>query len=153
MRVAALSLIGLLVPGMAWAQGAVVDHSRARRYAGEEVTIEGPVARVAPGGGGSLWFSLGRPHPSASIVIVVLEEFAKGLDAPRSYEGAVIQVNGLIQTSQTMNSAAERSLVQVPPGGTPRTPFIVLQDLSRFKVISRSAEQRPDTTAIRPRPR
>lgn len=150
MRVSVLLLIGLLCPAMAWSQGRVVDHSRVRRYAGEEITVEGPVARVAPGGAGSLWFSIGRPHPSASIVIVVLEELVKGFDIPRSYEGAVIQVYGLVQVGQASTSAAERSIVASPPGGNPRTPYIVLQDMSRFKVISRPGQPRLDTTASRP---
>jgi hypothetical protein len=139
--------LATLVPSQAEAQGSVVDHARVRRYAGEVVTVEGPVARVAPGGAGSLWFSLGRPHPSATLVVVVLEEYVKSLDLPRNYEGAVIQVYGLVQTRDDTRTAADLSLPP-PPGGTPRTPYIVLQDISRLKVISR-----PDSVPPSPRRR
>lgn len=148
MRAIPALLLLLIAPVEAWAQGQVVSHDRIRRYAGEEVTVEGPVARVAPAGSGSLWFSIGnRAHPSSSLVIVVLEEFVKGFDTPRSYEGAVIQVYGLVQTGAASTTAADRSVVASPPGGTPRTPYIVLQDMSRFKVISRPDAPRPDTTS------
>lgn len=150
MRVTVPLLIGLLSPAMAWSQGPVVDHTRVRRFAGEEVTVEGPVARVAPAGGGSLWISLGRPHPSATIVIVVPMEYARGFDTPRSYEGAIIQVTGRILTGEAGGLGIDPTNTPRLPGGNPRTPFIVLQDLGRFKVISRPGQPRPDTTASRP---
>jgi len=63
----------LLLPALVMAgalEAQVVDHTRVRRYAGEEVTIRGPIARGVPMGGGVVWFSLGKPHPSASLVVV-----------------------------------------------------------------------------------
>lgn len=150
MRAIALLFIGLLCPVMAWAQAPVVDHSRVRRYAGEEVTVEGPVARVAPGGGGSVWISLGRPHPSATLVIVVLEEYAKGLQTPRYYDGAIIQVTGRILTGESGGIGIDPTNTPRLTGGNPRTPFIVLQDLNRFRVISRPGDARSDTTTSRP---
>lgn len=129
----------------------VVDHTRVRRYAGEEVTVEGPVARVAPASQGSLWISLGRPHPSATLVIVVAEEFVRSLDQPRSYEGATIQVTGRIHTGEAGGIGIDRNVTPQLPGGNPRTPFIVLQDISRLKVISRPGAV-PDTgTRVPPR--
>ncbi len=150
MRITTLGTLGLLIPSIAWSQSQVVDHSRVRRYAGEEITVEGPVARVAPGGGGSVWISLGRPHPSASLVIVVLEEFAKSLETPRYYDGAIIQVTGRILTGEAGGIGIDRTNTPQLPGGNPRTPFIVLQDIGRFRVVSRPGEPRPDTTASRP---
>lgn len=139
-------LLSLVLAGEALAQATVVDHSRVRRYAGEEITVEGPVARVAPGGGGTLWFSLGRPHPSATLVIVVAEEFVKGFDSPRSYEGAVVRVTGRILTGESGGIGIDRTNTPRLPGGNPRTPFIILQDIGRFQVVSRPGEPRPDTT-------
>lgn len=134
-----------LIPVAGSAQDRVVDHTRARRYSGEVVTVEGPIARVAPAGGGMLWISLGKPHPSATIVIVVPAEFGRSFDSPRSYEGAIVQVNGRIFTGEAGGTTTDATVTPTLPGGNPRTPFIVLQDLNRFRIITP-----PDTTATQP---
>lgn len=138
-------LLVALVPTEGTAQDRVVDHTRVRRYSGEVVTVEGPVARVAPAGGGALWISLGKPHPSATIVIVVPAEFARSFDTPRTYEGAIVHVNGRIFTGEPGGTTSDATATPRLVGGNPRTPFIVLADLSRFRVVTP-----PDTSAVPP---
>ncbi|MDZ4675376.1 MAG: hypothetical protein SGI84_13040 [Gemmatimonadota bacterium] len=136
MRTLLAAMIITLVPAAGSAQDRIVDHTRARRYSGEEITVEGPVARVAPGGAGSLWISLGKPHPSATLVIVVAAEFVPSLGTPRSYEGAIIQVRGRVFTGEAGGTTTDATVTPNLPGGNPRTAFIVLQDLSRFRIIT-----------------
>lgn len=137
-------LVMTLVPTAGSAQDRVIDHTRVRRYSGEVVTVEGPVARVTPAGGGMLWISLGKPHPSATIVIVVPAEFARSFDSPRAYEGAIVHVNGRIFTGEAGGTTTDATVTPRLVGGNPRTPFIVLADLSRFRIVTP-----PDTSAAR----
>jgi hypothetical protein len=125
-----------------------IEHNRVRRFIGEEVTVTGPVARVAPASQGSLWVSIGRPHPSASLVIVVESEFVKNLDEPRSLEGATVKVTGRIFTGEAAETGISRgtSTPQLA-GGNPRTPFIVLRDASRLQVVTRPGTV-PDTGTV-----
>lgn len=115
-----------------------IEHTRVRRFIGEEVTVEGPVARVAPGRQGSLWISLGRPHPSATLVIVVPEEFVTTLGQPRELEGATVKVTGRIYSGEAAETGISRA-TSTPQlaGGNPRTPFILLRDASRLRVVAR----------------
>lgn len=127
-----------------------IEHTRVRRFIGEEVSVQGPVARVAPGSQGSLWISIGRPHPSASLVVVVPAEFVKNLDEPRSLEGATVRVTGRIYTGEAAETGIARgtSTPQLP-GGNPRTPFMVLRDASRLQVVTRPGTV-PDTGTVMP---
>lgn len=128
----------------------VVDHTRARRFIGDEVAVEGPVARVAPARGGSLWISLGRPYPSATLVIVVPAEFVDNLGDPRSLEGATVRVTGRIYTGDASDTGIPRgSSTPQLEGGNPRRPFIVLRDASRLRVMARPGAA-PDTGAVIP---
>lgn len=122
-----------------------VEHNRVRRFIGEEVTVTGPVARVAPGRQGSLWISIGRPHPSATLVIVVPEEFVSTVGQPRELEGATVKVTGRVYTGEAAETGISRgtSTPQLA-GGNPRTPFILLRDASRLQVVSRPGTV-PDT--------
>lgn len=122
-----------------------IEHNRVRRFIGEEVTVTGPVARVSPASQGSLWISIGRPHPSASLVIVVEEEFVRTLDQPRSLEGATVRVTGRIFTGEAAETGISRG-TSTPKlaGGNPRTPFILLRDASRLQVLTRPGTV-PDT--------
>lgn len=128
-----------------------IEHTRVRRFIGEEVTVTGPVARVAPGRQGSLWISIGRPHPSATLVIVVPEEFVSTLGQPRELEGATVKVTGRIFTGEAAETGIPRG-TSTPrlPGGNPRTPFILLRDASRLQVITRPGTV-PDTGTVVPR--
>lgn len=130
----------------------LVEHTRVRRFIGEEVTVEGPVARVAPARQGSLWISIGRPHPSASLVIVVPSDFVQSLDQPRSLEGATVRVTGRVYTGEAAETGIARG-TSTPelPGGNPRTPFIVLRDLSRLQVVARPGAAPDTTTGVPPR--
>lgn len=132
------ALLATLVPAGAWAQGSVVMHTEARRYGGEEVTIQGPVVQVTPGTGGSLWLSLGEPYPKSTIVIVIHGDFARTLDDPSSFEGATIQAFGLVSgVGGSSGGARARGNTAGPrlQGAPPRTPYIVIEDLRRLKVL------------------
>lgn len=151
MRVIAFGLLISLVAAEAGAQQ-LVDHTRARRFIGDEVAVEGPVARVAPGRGGSLWISLGRPYPSATVVIVVPAEFVDNLDDPRSLEGATIRATGRVYSGEAAETGISRgSSTPQLEGGNPRRPFIVLRDASRLVVVSRPGAARDTVAVIRPR--
>lgn len=136
MRTLLAAMIITLVPATGSAQDRVIDHTRARRYSGEEITVEGPVARMAPGGAGAMWISLGRPHPSATVVIVVPPEFVPSLGTPRSWEGAIVHVRGRIFTGEAGGTTRDATVTPQLQGGNPRTPFIVLQDLSRLRIVT-----------------
>lgn len=136
MRTLLAAMLVSLVPVTGSAQDRVVDHTRARRYSGEVITVEGPVARAAPGGAGTLWISLGKPHPSATVVIVVPSEFVPSLGTPRDLEGAIIQVRGRIFTGEAGGTTTDATVTPQLQGGNPRSPFIVLQDLSRLRIVT-----------------
>lgn len=128
------TLLAALVPGGAWAQGRLVMHTDARRYGGEEVTIQGPVVQVTPGTGGSLWLSLGEPYPKSTIVIVIPGDFARTLHDPSTFEGATIQAFGLLSGVGGSTGGAQRRGNSSGPR-LPRTPYIVIEDLLRLKVL------------------
>ncbi len=126
----------VLCAGTAQAQSRVVDHTKVRMYVNEEVTVEGPVARADRGAGGSVWFSIGKAHPNASLVVVVTSEYAKSLDDPRTYEGATIQVTGRVTTGEQQGIGMDRSSGPRLSGQKPRNPYIVLEGLTRFRVVT-----------------
>jgi hypothetical protein len=134
MRALSIFMLASLMPLGASAQPIVIDHSKARMYLNEEVTLEGPVARVDRSGGG-LWFSLGKPHPSSTVVIVVVAEFASAFPEPRSYEGATIRVRGRLSSGNQEGIGIDRSGGARLSGPKPRSPFIVLEDPSRLTVV------------------
>jgi hypothetical protein len=113
----------------------VVDHTKVRRYAGEEITVRGPIARADNTGGGAIWFSLGKPHPSATLVIVVGSAMATNFADPRSYEGAVVEVTGRILTGDMGGVTSDPTIAGAIRGGAPKTPYLVLLNFSRFKVV------------------
>jgi hypothetical protein len=122
-------LLALGVPLSASAQARVIDHTKARMYLNEDVIIEGPVARVDRGRGGVLWFSLGKPHPGATVVVVVPSQFTGNFDNPRAWEGKTVQVSGRLTTGEAEGIITGRST------DAPRNPFIVLEDPSRLKIV------------------
>ena len=113
----------------------VVDHTKVRRYAGEEVTVRGPIARGDNAGGGTVWFSLGKPHPSATLVIVIPSGMATNFKDPRSYEGAVVEVMGRILTGDMGGTTTDPTIADAIRTGQPKTPYIVLKNASRFRVV------------------
>ena len=130
----------LLLPALVMAgalEAQVVDHTRVRRYAGEEVTIRGPIARGVPMGGGVVWFSLGKPHPSASLVVVVLADMAGNFEDPRTYEGATVEVMGRIMTGEDGGIGTDPTIKRLLRGNEPKTPYIVLTSAARFKIVER----------------
>ena len=129
-------LFSLAMPLAVSAQPRIVDHTKARMYINEEVTVEGPVARVDRGGGGALWFSLGKPHPSSTVVIVVPAEFASAFSDPRAYEGKLIRVSGRLSTGEAEGIGSDRSGGTRLRGPKPRSPFIVLEDASRLSIVA-----------------
>lgn len=129
-------LAGLVLPTGAPAQ--VIDYTKVRQYVGEEVTVEGPVARAERGAGGTLRFSLGRTYGRRTLVVVVPAEFVTAFDPDiRSYEGKTVQVRGRISTGEAegLKPAGE---------GTSTIPAIVLEDSGRFKVLEPQPEKKPD---------
>lgn len=116
------------------AQARVVDHTKARMYLGEDVIIEGPVARADRASGGSIWFSLGKAHPSSTVVVVVPKEFASAFPEPRDLEGATVRVSGRLSSAETAGIGLERTANRSMTGPKPRSPFIVLEDPSRLRV-------------------
>jgi hypothetical protein len=136
MRCFSACLISLLLPFAVSAQPRTVDHTKARLYLNEEVIVEGPVARVERGGAGALWFSLGKPHPSSTVVIVVPAEFSSSFGDPRSYEGATIRAQGRLSTGEASGIGTDRSGGVRLQGPIPRSPFIVLDNPSRLIVVS-----------------
>lgn len=148
-----LTLLSLL-PGVLTAQQ-VVDHSKVRRYAGEIVTVRGPIARATVEPGGVVWFSIGKPHPSSSLVVVVNAEEASGFGDPRKYEGAMVEVQGRILTGAaegigidpTVGGASGGAPTSISGrtqaggagvalrGRAPKSPFIVLQNPGLFRVV------------------
>lgn len=151
MRPLALLLPGLLITGTLHAQ--VVDHSRVRRYAGEEVTVRGLIARGAPVGGGVVWFSIGKPHPSASLVVVVPADMAGNFEDPRTYEGAVVEVMGRIMTGEAGGIGTDPTIRRMLRGNEPKTPYIFLTSAARLKVVERPpAPVEPPPAAPTPPP-
>ncbi|MGQ0703989.1 MAG: hypothetical protein ACT4PM_12730 [Gemmatimonadales bacterium] len=141
MRTRALPMLSLLA-GLAFPAGAsaqVIDYTKVRQYVGEEVTVEGPVARAERGTGGTLRFHIGKTYGRRTLVVVVPAEFVTAFDPDlRSYEGKTIQVRGRISTGEAegLKAAGE---------GTSTVPAIVLQDSSRFKVVTTTPDKKPDS--------
>src|SRR6185503_15349253 len=96
-----LSLLALpALPAALSAQARIIQHDKARMYLDEDVIVEGPVMRVDHGPGGALWFSLGKAHPNATVVIVVPANYVSNFSDPRAYEGAKIQASGRLTTGE-----------------------------------------------------
>ena len=133
----------VLWPTAANAQPRIIDHTKARMYLNEDVIIEGPVARAARAGGGAVWFSLGKPHPSATLVVIVSADLARSLDELRTYEGTVVQVSGRVTTGEKQGIGMDRSGGPRVSGPKPRNPFIVVEDLSKFRVVT-PAQPKPE---------
>ena len=136
MRITATLLLCAALPVSLAAQGRVVEHTKARLYLHEEVTLEGPVARADRGSGGAIWFSLGKAHPSATVVIVVPPQFAAHFDTPRDYEGKTIQITGRVTTGESQGIGIDRSGGSRTSGATPRNPYIVLEDPSKLRIVT-----------------
>lgn len=128
------TLLLLALPAALSAQARVIDHTKARMYLNEDVVIEGPVARVDHASGGALWFSLGKAHPSSTVVVVVPKEFASAFPEPRDLEGATVRVSGRLSSAETAGIGLERTANRSMTGPKPRSPFIVLEDPSRLRV-------------------
>lgn len=121
----------------------VVDHTKVRRYAGEEIIVRGPIARGDNAGGGTVWFSLGKPHPSATLVIVIPSAMATNFGDPRSYEGAVVEVMGRILTGDMGGTTTDPTIADAIRTGEPKTPYIVLKNASRLRVIQEAPKPSP----------
>jgi hypothetical protein len=98
-------------------------------FLNEEVIVEGPLVKADRGPGGAIWFSLGKAHPSATLVIVVPSEQASSFGSPRDYEGKTVQVLGRPTTGEAEGISRSRM------SSLPRNPFIILQDPSKLKIM------------------
>lgn len=139
MRVAAVLAAGLfasaLLPSRAAAQ--VVDYTKVRQYVGDDVTVQGPVARVDRVAGGVVRFSIGQTYSRRTLEVLIAQEFVASLESDlRSYEGKVIEVRGRIMTGEA------EGLVGKTPGSS-TIPAIVLQDINRLKVVATSEPKKP----------
>src|SRR5262245_17349978 len=143
MRFLSTLLLCSASPSLLLAQTRVIDHTKARMYLGEEVIVEGPVARVDHANGGALWFSLGKAHPSSTVVIVVPKEFASAFPEPRTLEGATVRVSGKLSSAETAGIGLERTANRAMSGPKPRSPFIVIEDPSRLNVTVPAKPKEP----------
>lgn len=134
-----LVLLGLALAAQPLAAQAI-DHTRVRRYAGEEITVRGPVARAANAGGGNVWLSLGRPHPNSTLVVIIPAGQAGNFGDVRTFEGTTIEVLGRILTPDMSTGAtSDPTTAGAIRGGAPRTPYIVLTAASRLRVVDTTA--------------
>lgn len=149
MRFLPALLLTLSVPVPLAAQVAVkvIDHTKARLYINEDIIVEGPLVRADRAGGGAIWFSLGKPHPSATLVIVVPAAFATNFDPPRDWEGKTVQVSGRVTTGEAegigVGGSSGRSRMTT---ATPRNPFIILEDPSKLRIVSPLKPKAPPQT-------
>ncbi|HEY9385288.1 MAG TPA: hypothetical protein VIP80_17390 [Gemmatimonadales bacterium] len=130
-RLLALLSIALIFPGATSAQR-LVEHTKVRMFLNEEVVVEGPLVKSDRGPGGAIWFSLGKPHPSATVVVVVPSHLVAAFGNPRDYEGKTVRVTGRPTTGESdgINPGARGSMA------LPRNPFIILEDPSKLKVVA-----------------
>ncbi len=136
--IAPAALLGLAaVAGKAPAQ--VIDYTKVRQYVGEDVTVEGPVARAERAPGGTLKFSIGKTYSRRTLEVIVPPEFVNSFDQNlRSYEGKTVQVRGRITTGEAEGIA---------PGagaGSSSVPAIILVDSGRLRVIAPPVERKPE---------
>ena len=117
----------------------VVDYTKVRQYVGDDVTVEGPVARVDRGMAGTLRFSIGKTFSRRTLEVVVPAEFVNAFDSNlRSYEGKTVQVRGRILTGEA------EGIVRGRGEGSSTVPAIVLEASNRLKVVEPPAEKKPE---------
>jgi hypothetical protein len=115
----------------------VVDYTKVRQYVGEDVTVQGPVARVDRVGRGVVRFSIGATYSRRTLEVLIPPEFVASLESDlRSYEGKVVQVRGRITTGEAEGITGRTS-------GSSTIPAIVLQDINRLKVVATSEPDKP----------
>lgn len=95
MQALRLAVLVSILPA-ASAFGQVVDHSQARTFVGQEVTVNGPVARVERLANGTLRLSIGRSFETRSLEIIVPAEVAQLLGDEQRFAGRSIDVHGRI---------------------------------------------------------
>lgn len=116
----------------------VIDYTKVRQYVGEDLIVEGPVARVERGTGGVLRFSIGKTYSRRTLEVVVPAEFVKTFDQNiHVYEGKLVRVRGRIMTGEA------EGVIRGHGEGTSSIPAIVLEDGSRLKVVPPPDEKKP----------
>ncbi|HLG06811.1 MAG TPA: hypothetical protein VI383_11765 [Gemmatimonadales bacterium] len=132
--------LALISAGPASAQ--VVDYTNVRQYVGDDVVVEGPVARVDRGAGGTLRFAIGKTYSRRTLDVIVPAEFVNSFDRNiRSYEGKTVQVRGRILTGEA------EGIIRGRGEGSSTVPAIVLEDGGRLKVVTPPDPKKPDPGA------
>ncbi len=132
---AVMVLAGLCLASPGSAQ--VVDYTKVRQYVGEDVTVEGPIARVDRIGRGVVRFSIGDSYSRRTLEVLIPPEFGASLESDlRSYEGKVVQVRGRITTGEAEGLASRTT-------GSSTIPSMVLQDINRLKVVATPEVKKP----------
>ena len=139
MRLTVALASGILMSALWASQSAAqtVDYKKVRQYVGDDVTVQGPVARVDRVSGGVIRFSIGDTYSRRTLEILISPDFLTSLEPDlRSYEGKIVEVRGRIMTGE-----AEGLAGRTP--GSSTIPAIVLQDIGRLKVISSPDPKKP----------
>jgi hypothetical protein len=139
MRRAAVVAAGIFASAILASRGSAqtVDYTKVRQYVGEDVTVQGPVARVDRIAGGVVRFSIGATYSRRTLEVLIAPEFVPSLESDlRSYEGKVVEVRGRITTGEAEGITGRTS-------GSSTIPAIVLQDINRLKVIATSEPKKP----------
>ena len=119
MRLAAF--LALIPAASSFAQ--VIDHSQARALIGQEVTINGPVAKVERLANGDFRVSIGRSFDQRSLEIIVPAQLDPLFGNGAQFEGRNVDVHG-------------RILASADPA-VPGIPAIVLSDARDLRLAPR----------------
>ena len=118
LRLAALLMI---VPAASsFAQ--VVDHSQARTLIGQEVTINGPVARVERLPNGNLRLSIGRSFEERSLEVIVSGELARLFGDGMQFQGRNVDVHGRILAAADPTQPGVPAILLTESGGLRMAP-------------------------------
>lgn len=135
------ALVSILPVASSFAQ--VIDYSQARTFVGQEVTVNGPVAKVERLASGNLRLSIGKSFEERSLEIIVPIAVARLLGDEQRFAGRSIDVHGRIIASADPNE--------------PGVPAILLADSRDLRmaprriVVTGPAPPPPGRAVLQPR--